>query len=371
VAVPRLSEDQLRRLRMRSQRLTGRRPREVAEVVRAVAGLQAQDTPASRLAVRVRGAGLDAATVGRATGQERSVVRTWAMRGTLHMVAATDAGWLVALLGPAFAAGQRRRRRQLGLDEDLTRRAMRALPEVLAGGPLSRAAVVAGLAGQDVRIDPTGQAPAHLVAYAAMHGLICRGPDLDGDEASYVLLDDWVDRSRALDPRDPLAELARRYLGGHGPAAPEDLAAWSGLSLGRARRGFELLAGELREVEAGGRRMWLPAGAGTVRPGPGRPVVRLLPRFDDYLLGWRGRDLVLDPRFARRIQAGGGWIHPAVMVDGRVAGTWRARRIDGRLDLTVEPFAPLDPDCLPGLEAEAADLGRFLGVEAVLRVDGR
>jgi hypothetical protein len=98
--------------------------------------------------------------------------------------------------------------------------------------------------------------------------------------------------------------------------------------------------------------------------------VRLLGRFDGYLLGWRGRDLVLDPRFARRVAAGG-WVHPVVVVDGRVAGTWRARRTGGRLEVTVEPFTGRLPRRTgPGLEAEAADLGRFLGVETRLEVGG-
>jgi hypothetical protein len=363
----RRSEDQVRRARMRAQLLTGRRPRSVAEVVRAVGGLQAQDTPASRLALRPRSAGVDEAAVRHACNDRRSVVRTWAMRGTLHMVAAEDAAWLVALLGPTFAAADRRRRLQLGLDDDLCERALAALPAVLAGGPLARAELVGALAAKGVPIDPDGQAPAHLVAYAALRGLVCRGPDLRGDQASYVLLEDWVGADRMRPPRDPddaLAELARRYLGGHGPAAPEDLAAWSGLPAGRARRAFELVAGELRPVELASP-LWAPAGAPAVRR-PAAPVVRLLGRFDEYLLGWRGRDLILDPGYARRIQAGGGWIRPAVVVDGRVAGTWRARRAGGRLEVTVEPFGRLPSGSRPELEAEVADLGRFLGVEARL-----
>ena len=395
----RRSEDQVRRERLRAQLLTGRRPRRVEQVVTALGGLQAQDSAAARLALRPRSSGLVEADVRRACNQERSVVRTWAMRGTLHLVAAADAGWLVGLLGPVFLAAGRRRRLQLGLDDDRCRRALAALPAVLAGGPLSRAELVRGLAAEGVRIDPDGQAPAHLVAYAAMSGLICRGPDLDGDEPGYVLLEDWVGRGgpgdrrggpedrrsgRPVDrsgppvdrggpgdrgPEDALGELARRYLAGHGPAAPEDLAAWSGLPAGRARRAFELVAGELREIELAGRRLWAAAGAPAARAPSGPPVVRLLGRFDDYLLGWRGRDLVLDPRHARRIQAGGGWIHPAVVVDGRVAGTWRARRAGGRLAVTVEPFGRLPAGTRPGLEAEAVDLGRFLGVETSLGVD--
>ncbi|HEV2918921.1 MAG TPA: crosslink repair DNA glycosylase YcaQ family protein, partial [Actinomycetota bacterium] len=137
---------------------------------------------------------------------------------------------------------------------------------------------------------------------------------------------------------------------------------------GRARRAFDLVASELAEVELDGRRLWAPKGARASRA-PARsqgPVVRLLGRFDDYLLGWRDRDLVLDPRFAGQIQAGG-WIHPALVVDGRVAGTWRARRAGGRLAVTVAPFSGRLPrGTRPALEAEAADLGRFLGVEARL-----
>ena len=363
----RSGDDRLRQLRLRAQRLTGRRPRDVAELVRAVGGLQAQDLPASRLAVRPRSTGVDQAVVRRACDQDRSVVRTWAMRGTLHMVAAEDAGWLVALLGPGFAAGNRRRRHQLGLDDRLCERALETLPAVLAGGPLSRADLVRALAARGVEIPPKGQAPAHLVGYAAMRGLVCRGPDLDGDDPSYVLLEEWVGARPTRDPEDALAELARRYLAGHGPAAPEDLAAWSGLALGRARHAFRLAGDGLEEVELDGRPLWMPAGAPVPRSRAAAPVVRLLGRFDDYLLGWKGRDLILDPRFAGRIQAGGGWIHPAVVVDGRVAGTWRARRTGDRLDVTVEPFGGrLPPGTRPGLEAEVADLGRFLAVEARL-----
>jgi Winged helix DNA-binding domain len=368
-----LSEEQVRLLRLRAQRLTGERPGDVHEVVRVMGGVQAQDTAASRLAVRPRGAGLDAAAVRDACNRERSVVRTWAMRGTLHMVAAEDAGWLVALLGPGFAAANRRRRLQLGLDDAACERGLRAIGKVLgADGPLPRGELVSRLAGEGVALDPRGQAPAHLVAYAAMRGLVCRGPDLDGDEPTYVLVDDWVGgRRRALDPEAALAELTRRYLGAHGPATPADLAAWAGIAAGRARRGFELVAGELVEVAAAGAAAWTLGRATPPRPGRGGPGVRLLYRFDDYLLGWRGRDLVLPPRFASRIHAGGGWIHPAVLVDGRVVGTWRlAGRAGGRLTVAVEPFEPLD-SALRGLEAEAADLGRFLGAAATLSVAGQ
>jgi hypothetical protein len=363
------SELELRLLRLLAQRLAGRPATSVHEVVRGVGALQAQSTRAARLAVRPRSARLTAAAVGRACGAERSVVRTWAMRGTLHMLPSEDVGWLVALLGPVFAAAGRRRRLQLGLDDDTCERGLRAIAEVLAGErPLSRAELVGRLAGRGVALDPRSQAPAHLLSYAANRGLICRGPDLDGDEPSYVLLAEWAGARRELAPDAALAELARRHLAGHGPAGPHDLAAWSGLPVARARRAFELVAGELDEVRAGQRRLWTLAAARVDPSSVERPNVRLLGQFDAYLLGYRGRELVLDPRFARRIQAGGGMVQPALLVDGRVLGTWRQQRRRDRLAVEVEPFEPLDRALLPAVEAEAADLGRFLGAEATVAV---
>ena len=382
--VPRsLSDDQVRLLRMRSQRLTGERATGVHDLVSGMGGLQAQHTAAARLAVRVRSEGLDAAAVTRACNQERSVVRTWAMRGTLQIVAAEDVGWLVALLGPGAARAGRRRRRQLGLDDVVCARALPAMRKILAGGGrCTRAELVGRLAAEGVAVDPKGQAPAHLLFYAATQGLVCRGPDLPDDEPTYVLLEEWVGAQPALEPEAALARLARCYVAGHGPAGARDLAAWAGIALGQARRGLQGAAGDLVEVVVAGEPAWMLAGAGgpgATRPGATRPeatrpdaagpYVRLLPHFDAWLLGYRSRELVLDPRFARRIQAGGGWIHPAVVVDGRVVGTWHQQRKGERLTVVVAPFGRLDPAVRPGLEAEAADLGRFLHAEATLAVE--
>jgi hypothetical protein len=371
-----LSAHEVLRLRMRAQRLAGARATDVRAVLRGVGALQAQDTRASRLAVRPRSAGLDAAAVIRACNEERSVVRTWAMRGTLHMVPAEDAGWLVALLGPIFVAADRRRRLQLGLDDDLCARALPAMREILSReGPRTRAALVRQLAGEGVSIDSTGQAPAHLVGYAAAHGLVCRGPDQEDDEPTYVLLEEWVGKQPEQEHEAALAALARRYLDAYGPATVQDFAVWAGIALGQARQGFQLIAGDLEAVEVSGQPAWIlaavdPETADRERADAADPCVRLLPTFDTYLLGYRSRDLALAPQFAQRIQAGGGWIHPAMVVDGRVVGTWRQQRKGDRLTILAQPFEPLDRRFLPYLEAEAADVGRFLGAPAALIIGG-
>jgi hypothetical protein len=359
-----LTAARARLARVHAHGLAGEPATSVAGAVRRVVGLQAQDVRASRLAVRARTMGLTRCDVDAAV-RGRRVVRTWAMRGTLHMLAAEDLGWIVGLLGPRFATGLAGRRRSLGLDEATCERGLAAISAVLAGSePLERAELVARLADHGVVIDPASQAPAHLVGYAAMCGLVCRGPETESDEPTYVLVYDWLGASETLPADEARARLARRYLRGAGPAGPEDFAAWSGLPLGECRSAFEAIATDLERVEVAGEPAFVLAGSHL--PEPGRPQVRLLGHFDGYLLGYRGRELALPARYDRRIQAGGGFIMPAVLVDGRVVGTWRQTRARNRVVVAVEPFTTIARRLWPALRAEVADLGRFLDLPAEL-----
>ena len=352
--------------RVRAQVLTGLRPADPVEAVRRVGALQAQDARALRLAIRARTTGVDAPAVQRALAEPGRLVVTWLMRGTLHAVPAGDVRWLLALLRPARSSG-RTRRLALGLDDHLLDTALPIAVELLAAGPLTRSELADRLRAAGVPLGP-GQAPAHLLSVAAREGLVCRGPDRDG-EPTYVRLSDWLPGAGPVEPverDDALARLARRYLTGHGPAGAADLAAWSGLPLRDARTGLGALAaaGEVEGVRIGGApAYWLPG-----EPSPEDRTVRLVPAFDEYLLGYRGRALALDAAHAHRIQAGGGIVHPAVLLGGRIIGTWRQRRGDGGLIVAVEPFRRLPRGTRAALAAEAADIGRFLGVQARLEV---
>lgn len=364
------AEDQVLRWRMHSQRLAGGRLADVAGVVHSMAAVQAQSTRDARLAVRPRADGVDTGAVRSACNQARSVVRTWAMRATLHMLAAPDVGWIVDLYRPPPGAVSTRQR-QLGLDEELLARAMPAIAEVLSErGPLTRTAMVAELARAGVGVNPVGQAPAHLVSYAARQGLICRAADLDDDEPTYALLASWVGEREPAAPGRSVAELARRFIRSRGPVGPHDFGYWSGLPLGAARRGFEQVASEFAKVDVAGEAAWLDPELDRASPEIAEPCVRLVPHFDEYLLSYRSRLLALPAGFATRIQAGGGWIRAAVVADGRVVGTWAQAWRRREITVSVTPFGRLDPVLLPGLEAEAADLGRFQGVPASLQVAG-
>ena len=366
-----LSSDRVLLLRLRAQRLTPQ-PLDAAtgvtHVVKELCGIQAQDSRAAALAVRVRSAGLVAADVEHARVQQRSIIRTWGPRGTLHLLATEDLGWLLPLLGPVFIAGDRRRRAELGLDEDTCARGIAIICNVLATqGPLTRDELVEQLATNGLRLE--GQARPHLLSRAALEGLICLGPDR-GAEPTYVLLSDWVDLGPALPQEAAHAELTLRYLKAYGPAAPEDLASWSGMPISKIRAAWQLIVDQLVEVEIAGRPAWMlkTLTAGLDEPPARTPVVCLLPSFDTYLLGYQKRDLVVPPQYTKRINAGGGMLHPTLLVDGRAIGTWKSKRQKNHLDILVEPFNHLPLEVHPGLEAEVTDLSRFLDVKTTLDV---
>ncbi|MGM1061680.1 winged helix DNA-binding domain-containing protein [Saccharothrix sp. Mg75] len=307
------ADDRARALRMGAQRLTTP-ARSLDELLRDVLAVQAQDPTAAGLAVRARTTGVAPADLREALAAG-DVVRTCAMRGAVHLLRREDAGWLVALLGPVNVARTRRRRLDLGLDDALCGRALDALREVLTE-PLTRQEVVRRLAGAGVVVDPGGEAPAYLLAYAANRGVVCAG------EGTYRLVagDDEVE-PRGVD------ELVRRYLRAHGPATVEDFTAWSGLPAGDVAAAFPV--DELVEGEHGWRLPTTDADAGELDG-----VVRLLGPFDTFLLGYRDRGLLLDPADAPFVLPGGGGPVPHVVVDGRVRGSWRRR--DGRV--VVEQF---------------------------------
>jgi hypothetical protein len=330
-----LPDDRVRVLRARSQRLLDERLEDPAALVRELVGVQAQEPAAAAWSIGVRTRGVTAAAVERAIVEERSVVRVPAMRGTLHLVPAEDAAWIVELFAPAAMAASHRRLGQLGVPEADRPRAVEAIVAALGThGPLTRAELMEHVAAVGVRTD--GQAAAHLPQLAALQGLVCFGPPRAG-KPTYALRDDWLGPNLPRLPRErALAELALRYVRAYGPAAPEDLAAWSGLPLRDARAAWPE---PLPAVEA--------------IPAPDPPIVRLLPAFDTYLLGYRTRDLAVPRAGAREVWPGGGIVRPTVIANGLAVGTWRRAR--GGVE--VEPFAgaAIDEASLASAVADVQD----------------
>lgn len=364
-----ITAEQVRHLRMRAHGLLDRPAASVPAAVARVPGIQAQEADDAALAVRARASGISASGVDEELA-EGTVVRTWCMRGTLHLVARDDLSWLLPLLGPEAIRRSGRRREQLGLTDEALDRGREVLVEMLTTeAPATRAEIGTRLSRAGVRLE--GQALYHFLRHTALEGWIRLGPTRDGDD-TFVLLDPELRSRSDLAPEEAMARLARRYLVGHGPATVDDLTRWAGVGKRRARAGLEAIRNEAVAVRlrdesamiAAAHESWLD---GTTPP-TAAVSVRLVPAYDAYLLGYRSRDFAVPPAHARTLHPGGGFMRPAVLVDGRAAGSWKRESRGNAVTIRVQPFDSLAGPVVSGLEDEVRDLADFLDVRTALEV---
>jgi Winged helix DNA-binding domain len=359
-----IDPDRLARIRAATQLL--HRPasaKDPAAIARAIGGAQAQDLYAGPLQFRSRSRSLSAADVKRARTEERSLLRTWVMRTTIHMIPADDAGWWLPLFEPGIEGDTRRRLSQLGMrvgDEERSRTLVaRMLSE---DGPLTRSEIAERL--ERAGIELNSMTRLHVMRLAVTSGIACLGPDR-GKTTCLVRREDWLGRQLPFEREKALGELARVYIGAFGPATERDFAYWSGLSLRDVRAGLEAISKEIEEVRVGDQMMLMPRGPRQRLPTAGQ--VRMLGNFDTYLLGWKDRRFsVADEHEVHVKEGGGGWIRPVIVEDGIVVGSWRSRRQGDRLEITLD-LADGERERLNAkLEAEIADIAHFEGMEATI-----
>jgi hypothetical protein len=336
--------------RLTAQLLAGPPARSPLDVVTRLLAVQGQDLRGARLAVRARSRGLSVTDLDRALTDERTVLITWLNRGTLHLVASEDYPWLHALTTPPLFAGNARRLAQEGVTNAAAERGVAAIERALADeGPLTRVQLRDRIAAS--RVPTKGQALVHLLMLACLRGIAVRGPII-GKHHAYALVRDWLEVAPRVDRDKALAELARRYLAGHGPADDRDLAKWAGLPLRDTRAGLRAIAPELVEREDG-----LVDLAGRARPAK-VPPPRLLGTFEPLLLGWRSREPVIGAN--ERLIIRGGLFRPFALVDGRAVAVWSLAGGEVKL----EPFARLEPAVAAALAKDAKDVLRYLGPHA-------
>jgi Winged helix DNA-binding domain len=343
-------------LRLVAQRLAGPPWPTVAETVRRLTAVQGQDFPGALASVALRTAGGRRADV-EAALDDGAVVRSWPMRGTLHLVGAEDLHWLLELLGPRVVAGAARRRERLGLAETEAERARGSAVAALAGGRrLRRQELLAALA--EGGVDTSGQRGYHLLWYLSQTGTLCLGPTKDGEQL-FVLLDEWVPAPRRLDREEALGELVLRFFTGHGPATVADLVRWAGLPVRDVRAGLAAVGHRLGRIDVEGTEHYLhpetPELLGACRR-RARGVF-LLPGFDEFVLGYADRSAVLAPGFADRIVPGNnGMFRPTVVSDGRIVGTWRHTGRGAGRSVQATPFTSFPDEVAAAIERVAADL---------------
>lgn len=329
-------------LRLVAQRIAGAGFATAADAVGWLTCVQAQDFPGAltSVALRVRNgtrrsveAALDAGVV----------VRSWPMRGTLHLVPAADLPWMLALGTPRILASTVRRRREVGIDDtDLPRVRELTVAALTGGGRLSRDDLLSRWrdAGQ-----PTGgQRGAHLLGYLAMTGVVCLGPVHDGGQ-QVVLVDEWVREARRLgrdlDRDEALGEWALRYFRGHGPATVKDFTWWTKLLASDVKAGVAVARPRLETVEVDGVEHLMDPATPDLLVATSRQArsVFLLPGFDEYVLGYADRRAALPPEFAQRVCPGGnGMFLGSVVAGGAITGTWRRTGSGAKRAISATPF---------------------------------
>lgn len=326
------------------------------EVVAWLGAMQGQDYAGTKWAFGLRLPGSTDADIEQAIAS-RVIMRTWALRGTLHYVAPADIHWIVGLIAPRQIAGNAARYKQLELDEPTLARSTTLIAEAVQGGKqLTRDELFDILDAKG--ISTVGQRGFYMLQRAGLERLIYQG-EMRRNVTTFLALD----AGKTLPKDEALAELARRYFTSHGPATLADFTHWSGLLVSEARAGLESVKSELVEDVMNHQSYFFsPQRA----PSPTGSLY-LLPGFDEYVLGYRDRSAVLDPQFADAICPGGnGMFMSTIVSDGRIIGTWKRTLKKKSVEIALQPFRPLNAEEIEALSAAAAEYGVFLGLKAVV-----
>ncbi|MFL6236727.1 MAG: winged helix DNA-binding domain-containing protein [Thermoanaerobaculia bacterium] len=329
-------------------------------LVASLGAVQAQDYAAAKWAIglRLHGNATDA-DIERAI-DDGAMIRTHALRGTWQLIAPEDVRWMLDLVAPRLIASYATRYRQLEFDAAMFRRGNAVLTKALGGGAqLTRAELAS--AYEAAGISTTGQRLAHLLQHAELEALICGGVRR-GKQFTYTLLENRAPSSLPhLERDEALAELALRYFRSRGPATLDDFKWWSGLAPAEARAGLEAVQSKLTSTVIDSRTYWHDQ---DTAPRARSSAAFLLPAFDEYLIAYRDRDAVLDPKYVKRLNAGGGMLGSCIVLDGRVIGTWRRTLARATVAIELDLFEAPTRREHQALATAAQRYGAFHGVEA-------
>jgi Winged helix DNA-binding domain len=357
-----LTWPQVLAFRLRRQHLAARAPKEdLARVVGDICGAQAQLMSAAELQIAVRSR-CTVAEVREALWTARSLVKTWLMRGTLHLARSDDLPLLTAAMSRRWIGVRPSWLTWMQVTETELWRLVDDIGDALDGTPLTREELIAVVGrGRPARIREVLKSGwGGMLKPAARNGRLCFGPSR-GQSVTFVSPRTWLKDWTDADAETAIVEVGRRYLRAYGPATKGDFARWWGAWPGAGRAAWTGLADELVAVTVGAQRMeLLSSDLAEVREASFDERVRLLPLFDPYLLGHATRDHLFDRAFASKVSRTAGWISAVVLVDGTVVGTWTHAVAKKRMRINVTPFEPIPPTVKKAIQARADEIAAAL-----------
>lgn len=333
-----------------------------ADVVRWMGAVQAQDYGAAKWAVAQRAGDLTSIELDRALA-DGSILRTHVLRPTWHFIGPTDIRWMLRLTAPRVKALTAFGNRASGLDDATFARSNRAIAAALHGGrQLTRPELGEALRRAGVRF-PDTIGLGRLVMRAELDDVVCSGA-LRGKQPTYALLDERVPLADEIDRDAMLAALASRYFASHGPATVKDFAWWSGLSVTDGSAAVQLAKPGLEQSVVDGGTYWSAPSAQRM-PRPKATTAHLLSNYDEYTVAYADRNPIRATDHIRRFDSRGDTIfNNVVLIDGRVAGTWKRTVQKTAVQVAVTPFRSLTEDESAAVVATARRYGRFLELPA-------
>jgi hypothetical protein len=347
-----------------------------AGVAGLLCGAHAQVMTAAEFSVGRRIAGATRADVRRALWEDRTLVKTFGPRGTVHLLPAADlpmwTGALSALppSAPAHPEGVR-------FTDGQAAEVIAAISDALGAEGLTVDELTEAIGERcgPWAVERTMDAfqdkwPRwrQLTSTAAHRGVLCFGPDR-GRKVTYGHPRRWLPGFVPAEGDAALRTLVLRYLHAYGPATPRHFARWLAISPRYATGLFGRLAGDLERVDLDGEPAWVAAGD-TGTPAEPHRGIRLLPYFDPYVVAGQPRDRLFPGAAAARalIPSGQAGNYPVLLVDGVAGGVWHQRRSGRKLALTVEPLAGLTTAQRRELDDEAALAGTVMEADVTLTI---
>ena len=383
--IPSISSERVAAFRLTRHHLAARAPVSAfVQVTGDMGGAQAQVMSAAQMSLGTRTQGLRATDVEKALWQDRTLARVWCMRGTVYLVPSED--FAVFVRGVAGRADRDARwMAKRGRSIDVIERIVKAMERIL-DRPLTRKELSERLGdsvgtkkrvrlghgwGHQAEVDALevdGQTMSvgGILSYACIRGVAVAGPPR-GNESTYVRPAVWLPKWRDISRQEAEDELLLRYLRAHGPATVADFTWWTYVTAASARAIWKRREQELVAVNVGGRISWilrddLPT---LERAKIKRPLVRLLPFFDSFLLGHQDKGHLVERKHYQRVYRPQGWLSPVVLVDGSVKGIWKSEKRANRLSIRVEPFGTVSSEVRDRVEEEGEALGKFLEADSV------
>ncbi len=350
-------------MRLKNLGISERPFQTIGEAVLWHGAMQAQDFPGSLWSLALRTAGMPTQAQVRESIVAERIVRTWPMRGTLHLIHGSAAPWILPMLTPRLETANRTRFASLGFTQDVLERIRDVLTSALADGETRNRAEIYALI-ESTGISSGDQRGYVLISYFARAGLICFGSDLDG-QPGYTLLNSWISGIEPESPADPMAHFAATYIRSHGPVTAADFARWTGVALGTARKAFGAIREHCQVEQFDGVDYWR-SGADTDVFESSEPELFLLPGFDEFVLGYKDRSLFIPDPFLNHIVPGGnGVFRPTIVWDGQVVGTWSKATSKQGVAVIADWWSPTSRQQRDKFVMKSDEYARFLALPLI------